>query len=146
MHSEGPALEIARTLPAAPPVVFAAFTDPKELAKWWGPEGFTIPSLEFDPRVGASYRIEMRPPEGDSFYLTGEFREVEPPSRLAFTFVWEPPDPDDATTLAELSFRDAEGSTDIRLKQGPFRTEERRSLHEAGWGDSFDKLERLLTT
>jgi uncharacterized protein YndB with AHSA1/START domain len=96
--------------------------------------------------VGASYRIEMQPPEGDSFYLTGEFREVDPPSRLAFTFAWEPPDPEDVTTLADLSFRDVGGSTEVTFNQGPFRTEERRSLHEAGWGDSFDKLERLLAT
>lgn len=144
--SEDLALEIVRTLPAAPPIVFAAFTDPKELARWWGPEGFAIPSLQFNPRVGASYRIEMQPPEGDSFYLTGEFREVDSPSRLAFTFVWEPPDPDDAATLAELSFRDVGGSTEVTFKQGLFRTDERRSLHEAGWGDSFDKLERLLAT
>ena len=76
-------LEITRVLPAAPSVVFAAFSEPSELAKWWGPEGFTIPSVEFDPRVGGPYRIEMQPPEGDPFYLTGEFREVEPPARLA---------------------------------------------------------------
>lgn len=146
VHAEGLGLETERTLPAAPPVVFAAFTDPDELAGWWGPEGFSVPSLEFNPRVRASYRIEMQPPEGDSFYLTGEFREVDPPSRLAFTFVWEPPNPDDVTTLADLSFRDVGGSTEVILKQGPFRTEERRSLHEAGWSDSFDKLERFLTT
>ena len=49
-----------------------------------------MPSLEFEPRVGESYRIEMQPPGGDRFRLAGEFREVDPPSRLAYTFVWEP--------------------------------------------------------
>jgi uncharacterized protein YndB with AHSA1/START domain len=47
----------------------------------------------------------MQPPEGDSFYLTGEFREVDPPARLAYTFVWEDPDPDDVATLVVLEFR-----------------------------------------
>ena len=74
-------LEIRRVLPAAPSDVFGAFSAPGELAKWWGPEGFTAPSLEFDPRVGDTYRIEMQPPEGDPFYLTGNFREVDPPAR-----------------------------------------------------------------
>jgi uncharacterized protein YndB with AHSA1/START domain len=143
--SEGLRLEIKRTLAVAHRVVFAAFTDPKALAKWWGPEGFTVASLEFSPRVGASYRIEMQPPTGDSFYITGEFRAVDAPSRLAFTFVYEPPDPDDVTTVVDLSFRDLGGSTEIALTQGPFKTEERRALHRGGWTDSFDKLDRVLS-
>ena len=138
-------LEAKRVLPAAPAVVFRAFSAPNELAKWWGPEGFTAPSLEFDPRVGDSYRIEMQPPEGDPFYLTGEFREVEPPARLAYTFVWEDPDPDDVETLVELSFRDLGESTEVVFTQGPFKTEARLALHRDGWGDSFDKLELLIS-
>jgi hypothetical protein len=54
-------LEMKGVLPGAPSGVFAGFSDPDKLAKWWEPDGFTIPSLEFDPRVGASYRIEMQP-------------------------------------------------------------------------------------
>jgi uncharacterized protein YndB with AHSA1/START domain len=138
-------LEMERNLPAAREVVFAAFGDPNELAKWWGPEGFTIPSLRFQPRAGERYRIEMQPPEGDSFHLTGEFREVDPPVRLAFTFAWEDPDPDDVETMVALSFRALGESTEIALTQGPFKTEARRALHRDGWGDSFDKLERLVS-
>ena len=138
-------LEAKRVLPAAPAVVFRAFSAPNELAKWWGPEGFTAPSLEFDPRVGDSYRIEMQPPEGDPFYLIGEFREVEPPARLAYTFVWGDPDPDDVETLVELSFRDLGESTEVVFTQGPFKTEARLALHRDGWGDSFDKLELLIS-
>ena len=137
-------LELRRVMPAAPPVVFGAVAEADQLAKWWGPRGFTIPSLTFEPRAGDRYRIEMQPPEGDPFYLSGEFREVDPPSRLAFTFAWEDPDPDDAEYLAELSFRDLGGSTEVVLVQGPFRTEERRELHRGGWTDSFDKLEELV--
>ena len=138
-------LEMKRVLPAAPSVVFAAFSDPDKLAKWWGPEGFAVPSLVFDPRVGASYRIEMQPPEGGPFYLTGEFRVVDPPVRLAFTFVYEDPDPDDVNTLVELSFRDLGDSTEVVFIQGPFRTAARRGLHRDGWVDSFDKLERFIS-
>ena len=137
-------LGLKRDLPAAPSSVFAAFSDASELVKWWGPEGFTTPSLQFQPRVGGPYRIEMQPPEGDSFYLTGEFREVDPPARLAYSFVWEPPDPDDVETLVVLSFRDLGESTDLAFTKGPFKTEARCALHRGGWTDSFDKLERLI--
>src|SRR3954453_10021055 len=160
-------LEIERVLPLARPAAFAAFTDPNVLARWWGPEGVSIPSLNFEPRAGERYRIEMQPREGEAFYLTGEFREVDPSERLAFTFAWEEPDPDDVETLAELAlrdpggrrgeapdpddvetlaelaFRDRGGSTVVALTQGAFKTEARRELHRGGWTDSFDKLERL---
>jgi uncharacterized protein YndB with AHSA1/START domain len=139
-------LQMERVLPAPRPTVFGAFADSNELVKWWGPAGFTTASLDFQAHAGESYRIEMQPPEGDAFYLTGEFREVDPPARLAFTFVWEDPDPDDVQTLVELSFRDLGEATEVVFMQGPFRTEARRALHRDGWTDSFDKLERLLGT
>jgi uncharacterized protein YndB with AHSA1/START domain len=143
-RSDALTLELDRTLPAAPSRVFELFTDAGELARWWGPERFSTPSLDFEPRVGESYRIEMQPPEGDAFHLTGEFRAVDPPIRLAFTFRWEPPDPDDVETLVELSFRDLGGSTEVALAQGSFKTEARRALHRDGWTDSFNRLEAVL--
>jgi len=138
-------LELERVLRGPPALVFEAFSDPNELKRWWGPKGFTTPSLKFQARVGESYRIEMQPPEGDPFYLAGEFREVDPPHRLAYTFVWEDPDPDDVETLVVLSFCDLGEATEVSLAQGPFKTEARRALHSDGWSDSFDKLERLIS-
>lgn len=146
MRSDGLTLEMNRPLPAAPSLVFTLCTDPIELAKWWGPEGFSTPSLEFDPRVGGGYRIEMQPPEGDAFYLAGEFRVVDPPIGLAYTFRWEDPDPDDVETVVDLSFRDLGDSTEVGLTQGLFKTEARRVLHRDGWTESFDKLEALLSS
>jgi uncharacterized protein YndB with AHSA1/START domain len=137
-------LEITRVLPAARSVVFAAFSDPNELARWWGPAGFSTPSLDLQARVGESYRIEMQPPEGDRFHLTGEFREVDAPARLTFTFVWDPPDPDDLETFVALVFGDLGESTELSLTQGPFKTQDRLALHRDGWTDSLDRLERLL--
>lgn len=139
------ALHMKRVLPAAPSVVFRACTDPEELAKWWGPRGFTTPSIEIDLRVGGRYRFAMQPPDGVLFHLTGEFREVDPPSRLAYTFVWEPPDPDDQETVVMLSFRDADGSTEVDFTQGVFATEARRAVHEQGWTDSFERLREVVS-
>ncbi len=69
---------------------------------------------------------------------------MDPPIRLAFSFLWEEPDPDDVATEVDLRLRDLGESTEVALTQGPFRTEDRRALHRDGWTDSFDKLERLL--
>jgi len=136
------ALELDRRLPASPEVVYGVFTE--QLAKWWGPAGFTVRSLDFPVQVGERYRIEMQPPEGDPFSITGKFREVEAPARLEFTFRYENPDPDDIENTVRLSLREVGDSTDAHLSQAPFKTEARLALHRDGWGDSFDKLERLL--
>jgi uncharacterized protein YndB with AHSA1/START domain len=50
-------LRLKRILPAPMAAVYRALSDPGELAKWWGPRGFTAPSVEFDPQVGGSYQI-----------------------------------------------------------------------------------------
>jgi uncharacterized protein YndB with AHSA1/START domain len=137
-------LELTRTLPAPRGVVYAAFRDGGQLAQWWGPEGFTIPSVDFSTITGEPYRIEMQPPEGDAFFLHGVFRTVHPPERLAFTFNWEPPDPDDVETLADLSFADRGESTEVSLWLGVFKTEARFEVHRHGWTDTFNRLERYL--
>jgi uncharacterized protein YndB with AHSA1/START domain len=124
--------------------VFRALVDADELARWWGPSGFTTPSLDFEPREGRPYRIEMQPPEGEAFYLRGEFREVDPPKRLAYTFIWEDPDPDDQETLVTLALGELGESTRLTLDQGPFATGSRLELHHDGWSDSFERLRAVL--
>lgn len=86
----------------------------------------------------------MKPPDGVAFHLTGTFLQVDAPSRLAFSFEWEPPDPDDQTTVAQLSFHAVDDSTEVHLSQGPFKTERRRQLHRDGWTESFGKLRELV--
>jgi uncharacterized protein YndB with AHSA1/START domain len=135
---------LERTLPAPRTTVYRALTDAAELRRWWGPKGFTTPCAAFDPKVGAGYRIAMQPPDGHLFHLLGEFREVEPPSRLTYTFRWDPRHPDDRETVVTLSLDDRGDKTRVRLTQGEFATEERHALHEAGWTESLERLERLL--
>jgi uncharacterized protein YndB with AHSA1/START domain len=139
-------LHLERVLAAPPARVFALNTEPQLLAQWWGPNGFTIPDVEADVRVGGRYRIEMQPPDADAFFLSGEFREVEPGTRLAYTFRWEPPDPEDRETVVVLSFRALGESTALTVDQGDFATGRRLALHERGWSESIDRLEELIAT
>jgi uncharacterized protein YndB with AHSA1/START domain len=137
-------LHIERVLPAPALTVFEMHAEPGLLAQWWGPKGFSAPDIELELRVGGRYRITMQPPEGDAFFLSGEFRAVEPGTRLAYTFRWEPPDADDQETLVEFSLQDLGGTTRVTVAQGPFATEERRALHVQGWTESLDRLEALM--
>ena len=139
-------LQLRRVLPAPPAVVFRMHVEPVLLARWWGPKGFSVPSVELDVRVGGRYRIAMQPPGGESFYLAGEFLEVAAASRLSYTFRWEPPNPDDRETVVGFSVGDLGGSTALTVDQGSFATEARRALHVQGWTDSLDDLQELLTS
>ena len=137
-------LRLEWTFAAPRAVVYRALTDPEELAKWWGPRGFTAPSVESDPQVGGGYRIAMQPPDGELFHLSGEFRDIDPPARLAHTFRWDPPHPHDRETVVIVSIEDRGEETEVRLTQGEFATEERYALHRAGWTESFERLEQML--
>ena len=137
-------LELTRVLAAPRERVFDALTRPDELATWWGPQGFTSPEIEIDLRVGGRYRFTMQPPDGDRFHLAGEFLEVEPPRRLAYTFRWEEPAPDDRETVVTLTLDDVAGATELTVAQAEFATEERLALHRGGWTDSLDKLSAIL--
>ncbi len=140
-------VRLRRALDGSCPVVFRELTDPRELARWWGPDGFTIPSVESDLRPGGTYRIAMRPPEGELFYLVGEFLQVEPPERLAYTFRWEDPDPEDRETVVTLSLHDiAPARSELIVEQGDFASERRRALHEEGWSQGLGKLGELLAS
>jgi uncharacterized protein YndB with AHSA1/START domain len=137
-------LELTHVLPAPRERVFAALTQPDDLARWWGPRGFTTPGIECDLRVGGRYRFTMQPPDGDAFHLSGNFLEVAPPARLAYTFRWDEPAPDDRETVVTLSLSAVGGGAELALRQGEFATEERLALHRGGWSDSLAKLSALL--
>ncbi len=137
-------LHLEKFLQAPKERVFAACVEPEKLAKWWGPAGFTILSVDLDVREGGRYRITMQPPDGEAFHLRGEFSRIDPPQRLVYTFEWEEPDPDDQETVVKLSFLDDREGTKLVLDQGPFATEARHALHEAGWTETLARLERFL--
>jgi uncharacterized protein YndB with AHSA1/START domain len=76
---------IAREFDAPRERVFQAWTDAQQVARWWGPRGFTNPVCDWDARPGQPIRVVMRAPNGTDFPMGGEFRECAPPERLVFT-------------------------------------------------------------
>jgi uncharacterized protein YndB with AHSA1/START domain/pimeloyl-ACP methyl ester carboxylesterase len=77
-------LVITRDFAAPRELVFAAWTDPRNVARWWGPKGFTNPRCEVDARPGGALLIHMRSPEGVIVPVRGTFLEVESPTRLVY--------------------------------------------------------------
>ncbi|MBU6508553.1 MAG: SRPBCC domain-containing protein [Alphaproteobacteria bacterium] len=79
-----PDLVITRVYDAPRELLFTLWTDPKHLAEWWGPRGFTNPVCEADARAGGAIRIHMRAPDGRVYPMTGRFDEVVATERLVF--------------------------------------------------------------
>ncbi len=78
-------LVITRVIDAPRSLVFTAWVDPKHLAQWWGPHGFTNPVCELDVRPGGAIRIHMRGPDGTVYPMTGVYQKIVEPERLVFT-------------------------------------------------------------
>jgi uncharacterized protein YndB with AHSA1/START domain len=135
VREDGWVLDLRRVLKAPRERIFRTLTEPAELAKWWGPRGFTAPEIDLDLRVGGRYRFAMQPPDGDLFYLAGEYLEIDSPRRLVYTFYWEEPDPDDRETVVSLSLHDRRDATELSLSQGEFATST-AGAHRVGWMDS----------
>jgi uncharacterized protein YndB with AHSA1/START domain len=85
MANEERELVLIRVFDVPRQLVFKAWTDPKHVAKWWGPHGFTNPVCELDARPGGAIRIHMRGPDGNVYRMTGVYQEVVEPERIVFT-------------------------------------------------------------
>lgn len=78
-------LHITRVFDAPRPLVWQVWTDPKHLAQWWGPGGFSAPRCELDLRPGGAIYIDMQAPDGAIFPMSGTYQEIVEPELLVFT-------------------------------------------------------------
>jgi uncharacterized protein YndB with AHSA1/START domain len=137
-----PSLTIRRRLDAPPAQVYVAWTDPKQMVHWWGPESAEAHFAEADSRVGGRFRVKFRTPDGEEHDVRGIYRDVVPNRRLVFTWVWRTmPERESLLTVALQS----EGKgTLLVLTHEQFFDEPARDRHEYGWNAALDKLERYL--
>jgi uncharacterized protein YndB with AHSA1/START domain len=134
---------LERILPAPPVDVFRAWTDPATLSVFMCPGGVTSATVEVDVRVGGRFRIVMH--EGDrSVEHAGEYRVVEPPSRLVFT--WRSPVTGPGGSLVTIALSPQAGGTLLVLTHEQLPSEDVAGRHRRGWGSILEKLERRLTS
>ena len=142
-------LIITRVFNAPRETVFKAWTDPKELAQWWGPKGFTNPVCEVDLKPGGALKIVMRAPDGAEYPMRGIFREIVPPSRLVFTNIAVDKDGHHIIEgLTTVIFVDEGGKTKLTLQTRGAAMVDYAAAYlqgmEAGWTQSLEKLEALV--
>jgi uncharacterized protein YndB with AHSA1/START domain len=136
-------LRIERTYQAPAEVVFDAWTSEEVLRRWWhAGRDWETAEAEIDLRVGGTLRVVMRDPSKDAEYGgSGTYTEIDPPTRLAFTWIW---DGDTRRTLIEIDFEEHDGSTTVRFAHSGLWDEDAVRDHDDGWRKVFDNLERAL--
>ncbi len=151
MAYEGQELVLTRVFDAPRELVFKAWTDPKRVAQWWGPQGFTNPVCELDARPGGAIRIHMRGPDGTVYPMTGVYREVIEPERLVFTSAAldEKGNPM-FEVLTTVTFAEQGGKTKQILRARVIKSTAQAAPYlagmEAGWTQSLERLSAFVAT
>ncbi len=143
--SAPPELVITRVFDAPRSLVFRVWIQPEHLARWWGPQGFTLLSCETDVRPGGTWVRCMRAPDGSKHIKRGVYREIVEPERLVFTYVNEDADgrlgPE---TVVTVTFEEQGARTKLTLQQTGFDTIASRDGHEGGWSSCLERFAEYL--
>jgi uncharacterized protein YndB with AHSA1/START domain len=137
-------LRIERTFTAPAEEVFDAWTSEEVLRRWFhaGPDWET-PLAHVDLRLGGEIRVVMRnPADGVEYGGSGEYTVIEPPHKLAFTWVWD--DDPSNPQMIELQFSERDGVTTVVMLNSGIPTDKRRDEQHDGWLRCFDNLDRAL--
>ena len=157
-------LILKRWFAAPRALVFRAWTDPAMMAGWWGPGGFTT-TVEADARPGGGYAITMQAPDGTRYPMHGQFLEIVPDERLVMLDMFEDHPPEWFAELIRLrgtdkdcpkqmrltvTFEDERGGTLLTMVSD-FASDLDRDAFiglgmAEGMGESFDRLDELLST
>lgn len=135
-------LVTSRVIAASPERLFAAWTTPDQLRKWWGPPGGHCEDAEVDVRVGGAYRLDNRTADGELVTISGTFTEVSPPTAIAYTWQVDPGPPH--RELVTVSFTPCDGGTDVVIRHDRIADEAIWQEHARGWASCLDRLTRWV--
>jgi uncharacterized protein YndB with AHSA1/START domain len=140
------AVALDRVIAAPRSKVYRAWLDPEILARWMGPDDFSVVVATVDERIGGTHHVELLDADGETHTFTSVIEELVPDERIVLTwrFHWTAEE-----TLLTLTFRDAEGGgTLLRLEheritlQAPLDDQSVNS----GWSQTLAKLQALYET
>ena len=137
-----PSLALKRRLKAPPEAVYEAWTKPEKMIRWWGNTGHKTPIAETDLRVGGRFRVQFWTPDDEHHSVSGVYREIEPPTRLVFSWAWQSTPERESQVTVDLK-PDNDG-TILTLTHEQFFSEQARDDHRGGWSMALDKLEKVF--
>jgi glutathione S-transferase len=141
------ALTLNRFIRASRAKVFDAFVNEGMLARWHCARGMLVASVSVDARVRGAWRIDMRTRERESHTVGGQYREIQRPSSLAYTWVWEydgSVSMAGVQTLVEVDFVEHDDGTEVRLRHSGFPAATARDSHAEGWSSVLNRLTDAL--
>jgi uncharacterized protein YndB with AHSA1/START domain len=136
-------LRLSRKFETDQATVFDAWTKPEHLNQWSAPEGMAV-EAEVDLRVGGRYRLRMKSPDGEIFTAVGEYREVDRPNRLVYTWGWEETGNNHYETRVTVEFLERNGGTEVVLTHEFFPDADLASKHNEGWTSCLNRLEGVF--
>ncbi len=138
-------LTLKRLLPYPVETVFKAWTDPAQLAGWWGPLGYNNPVCQWEPKTGGKIYIEMQAGDGSIYPMEGQFTEVIENKKLVF--ICGPIEKDGSHPFEvenNISFTAINATTEMLLVATVSKIKPEAAAYlkgmDEGWSQSFDKL------
>lgn len=141
-------LSFTRTYDAPCVLLFAAWTDPRHIGNWWGPEGFTTTTRAMEVKVGGVWDYVMHGPDGTDYPGRAVYREIEKPKRLAFSHVGGKAEDPHLTCEFCVTFEELGDKTRLTLRM--IFSSARAAAHarelgaEGGGIESLERLARAL--
>jgi uncharacterized protein YndB with AHSA1/START domain len=145
-------LIVRRTIRASAERLFAAWTEPAQLRRWWGPALVDCTAAEVDLRVGGRYRLANKFSDGSVWWIAGTFETVAPPRLLIYS--WEVtageiapgglPPPAQAVERVTVRFEPRGDATEVVVTHERIAGEAARASHERGWLGCLDGLAEFL--
>jgi uncharacterized protein YndB with AHSA1/START domain len=141
-----PRVQVRRELAAPPARVFGAFSDPALVARWLTPSSdVKLTVLDFDFRVGGSYRFAYDVPTGMRMIVGGTYRTIEAPTSIVFTWLIEPPDEHAGIeSQVTISITPSAAGAVLVIHHDDFGRADAEARHEEGWGGALDQLAAIL--
>ena len=139
-----PSLTLKRRLNAAPEKVYAAWTDPQKITRWFVPSSVKAGSEQasIDARVGGRYRLSFSKEDGEYCEVGGVYREVVPNQRLVFSWAWH--STPERESLVTVTLKPDGAGTLLTVQHEQLFDQAARDGHERGWTGMLDNLERHL--
>ena len=139
-----PSLTLKRRLNASPAKVYAAWTDPEKIARWFGPSQVVAGSVraDIDARIGGRYRVSFKMQDGEHHEVAGVYREIVPNQSLSFSWAWHSTPERESQVTVSLK-PDGDG-TRLTLHHEQLFDQAARDGHESGWIGTLDKLEKYV--
>lgn len=141
-----PVINVRRFFKAPRELVYRACTEAQYLRRWMGPHRLEIAECEVDLRVGGTWRLVHRAPDGQEFVFYGAILELDPPRRHVGTFIYEGAPKDEA--VQTLEFEAVEGGT-LLTSTTRHSSVAARDMHvangmEAGIVESYERLDEVI--